>query len=85
MQTVRRLNMAAAVTTAATTLEAQALEVATALGELEKDQSTDLAPLNNVTIDTDLENNLVNITISLPVAITTTATGFSVAAEVYLT
>lgn len=77
--------MAAAVTTAATTLEAQALEVATALGELEKDQSTDLAPLNNVTIDTDLENNLVNITISLPVAITTTATGFSVAASVYLT
>ncbi|PZO33977.1 MAG: hypothetical protein DCF17_21245 [Shackletoniella antarctica] len=77
--------MAAAVTTAATTLEAQALEVATALGELEKDQSTDLAPLNNVTIDTDLENNLVNITISLPVAITTTAAGFSVAAEVYLT
>jgi hypothetical protein len=77
--------MAAAVTTAATMLEAQTLEIATALGELEKAQSTDLAPLSNVTIDTDLENNLVNITISLPVAITTTATGFSVAATAYLT
>ncbi len=77
--------MAAAIVTAGTSLEAQALEVATALGELEKDQSTDVAPLNNVTIDTDLENNLVNITISLPVAIATTASGFSVAADPYLT
>jgi hypothetical protein len=77
--------MAAAVTTSATLLEAQALEIVTALGELEKAQTTDLAPLNNVTIDTDLENDLVNITLSLPVAITTTASGFSVAATAYLT
>jgi hypothetical protein len=77
--------MAAAVTTSATILEAQALEIVTALGELEKAQTTDLAPLNNVTIDTDLENDLVNITLSLPVAITTTASGFSVAATAYLT
>jgi hypothetical protein len=77
--------MAAAVTTSATIIEAQALEIVTALGELEKAQTTDLAPLNNVTIDTDLENDLVNITLSLPVAITTTASGFSVAATAYLT
>ncbi|MFQ4134804.1 hypothetical protein PGN35_000630 [Nodosilinea sp. PGN35] len=76
--------MAAAIDTNATTLEAQVLEVATALGELEKAQSTDNVPLNNVTIDTDLENNLVTITISLPVAIATTASGFSVAADPYL-
>jgi hypothetical protein len=77
--------MAAAITTSATIIEAQALEIVTALGELEKAQTTDLAPLNNVTIDTDLENDLVNITLSLPVAITTTASGFSVAATAYLT
>ena len=77
--------MAAAITTSATIIEAQALEIVTALGELEKAQTTDLAPLNNVTIDTDLENDLVNITLSLPVAITTTSSGFSVAATAYLT
>ncbi len=76
--------MAAAIATAGTSLEAQALEIATALNESEKEQTTDLEPLNNVTIDTDLEGGLINITISLPVTIATTATGFSVSADPYL-
>ncbi|MGB3309960.1 MAG: hypothetical protein WA939_17540 [Nodosilinea sp.] len=76
--------MAAAIVTAGTSLEAQALEISTALGELEKTQSTDLEPLNNVTIDTDLETGLVNITMSLPVTVAPTASGFSVAVDPYL-
>ena len=77
--------MAAAIVTAGTTLEAQALEVATALNELERDQSTDLEPLNNVAVDLDAENSIATITISLPVTITATASGFAVAATPYLT
>lgn len=77
--------MAAAIVTAGTTLEAQALEVATALNELERDQSTDLEPLNNVAVELDAENGIATITISLPVTITGTASGFAVAATPYLT
>lgn len=76
--------MAAAIVTAGTTVEAQALEVATALNELERLQSTDLEPLNNVSVDLDAENGIATITISLPVTIAATATGFSVAATPYL-
>ena len=77
--------MAAPIASTATSIEAQTLEIATALNELEKAQSTDLAPLQNVSIDLDAENGLVNITMSLPATVTATATGFAVAAAPYLT
>ena len=77
--------MTAPIVTAGTSLEAQAIEVLTALSNTEKVQSTETEPLNNVSIDTDLEGNLVNITASIPVTVAPTATGFSVAAAPYLT
>ena len=76
--------MAAAIVTAGTTIEAQALEIATALNVLEQAQSTDLAPLNNVNVDLDAENGIATITIAMPVTIAATASGFSVAATPYL-
>lgn len=77
--------MAAPLDTAGTSLEAQLLEVATAVNVKEKAQSTEEEPLANVTIDTDLEAGVVTITASVPVTVATTATGFSVAATPYLT
>lgn len=82
--TFEDFDMAAAIVTAGTTIEAQALEVATALNELEKAQSTDLEPLSNVNVDLDAENGIATITISMPVTVASTATGFSVSATPYL-
>ncbi|QQE65728.1 hypothetical protein GFS31_24160 [Leptolyngbya sp. BL0902] len=77
--------MAAAINSTATSAEAQAIEVASALNALERAQSTDLEPLNNVQVDLDAENGLLSITMTLPVTVTATATGFAVAAVPYLT
>ena len=76
--------MAAPIVTAGTSAEAQALEIATALNSLEQAQSTEATPLNNVNVDLDVENGIATITISMPVTIAATATGFSVAAAPYL-
>lgn len=76
--------MAAAIVPAGTSLEAQLIEVATAVNVKEKEQSTPEVPLANVTIDTDLEGGLVTITATMPITVATTATGFAVAADPYL-
>lgn len=76
--------MAAPIATAGTSAEAQALEIATALNELERAQSTDAESLNNVQVDLDAENGTVNINITLPVTVSATASGFAVAAAPYL-
>jgi len=76
--------MAAAIVTAGTSLEAQALEIATALNTLERDQSTETETLNNVQVDLDAENGIVAISITMPVTVSATAAGFAVAATPYL-
>lgn len=77
--------MAAPIVTAGTSAEAQLIEIATAVNNMEKAQSTDLEPLANVTIDTDIEAGAVTITATIPVTVAATSTGFSVAAAPYLT
>ena len=76
--------MAAAVTTSATSIEGQALEIARELQNLEAAQSTADIPLNNVQIDTDIENGLVSITMSLPVALSGTGGAVTLSASEYL-
>ncbi|MFG6105671.1 hypothetical protein U2F10_25725 [Leptothoe sp. EHU-05/26/07-4] len=76
--------MAAAITTTATSIEGQALEVARELQVLEAAQSTADVPLNNVQIDTDIESGLVSITMTLPTALSGTGGAFTVSASEYL-
>lgn len=76
--------MAAAVTTSATSVEGQALEIARELQVLEAAQSTDEAPLNNVQIDTDIESGLITITMSLPAALSGTGGAVTMSASEYL-
>ena len=76
--------MAAAITTSATSIEGQALEVARELQVLEAAQSTADVPLNNVQIDTDIESGLVSITMTLPTALSGTGGAFTLSASEYL-
>ncbi|MDV3350744.1 hypothetical protein QGP82_18695 [Leptothoe sp. LEGE 181152] len=76
--------MAAAMTTSATSIEGQALEVARELQVLEAAQSTADVPLNNVQIDTDIESGLVSITMTLPTALSGTGGAFTLSASEYL-
>ncbi|MEO0348963.1 MAG: hypothetical protein AAF282_02810 [Cyanobacteria bacterium P01_A01_bin.15] len=76
--------MATAVTTTATTIEGQALEVARELQKLESAQSTAELPLNNVQIDTDIEGGLITVTMQLPVELGGTGADLTLSAGVYL-
>ena len=76
--------MAAAVTTSATTVEGQFLEVARELQGLEAAQSTADLPLNNVQIDTDIETGLVTITATLPATLSGTGGALTLTAGEYL-
>ncbi|MFG6101670.1 hypothetical protein U2F10_05420 [Leptothoe sp. EHU-05/26/07-4] len=71
-------------TTSATSIEGQALEVARELQVLEAAQSTADVPLNNVQIDTDIESGLVSITMTLPTALSGTGGAFTLSASEYL-
>lgn len=76
--------MAASVTTASTTLEAQLLEIAGEVQVLEQTQSTDELPLNNCQIDFDLEEGTVSITAILPITYAVVAGNVSIEAGTYL-
>jgi hypothetical protein len=73
--------MAAAITTSATTIEAQALEVAAAMQLLEAAEDP---VLNRVTVQPNTEAGTVSITITLPVALGQTAGVVSYTAQEYL-
>jgi hypothetical protein len=73
--------MAAAITTSATTIEAQALEVATAMQLLEAAEDP---VLNQVTVQPNTEAGTVSIAITLPVALAQTAGVVSYTAQEYL-
>lgn len=64
--------MAAAITTSATTIEGQAMEIAAALQNLERDTAKNPDGLNNVTFSIDTDANSASISIAVPV---TTAIG----------
>ena len=76
--------MAAAVSSTATTAEGQFLDIARELQVLESAQSTDETPLNNVQIDTDIENGTVTVTATLPITLGGTAGALTVTAGEYL-
>ena len=76
--------MAAAVTTSATTAEGQFLEVARELQSLEAAQSTADTPINNIQIDTDIENELVTITATLPATLSGAGGALTLTAGTYL-
>ena len=76
--------MAATVSSPATTVEGQCLEIARELQLLEAAQSTDEIPLNNVQIDTDIETGTVTVTATLPITLSGTAGALTVTAGEYL-
>ena len=79
--------MAAAITTTATTLEGQLIEVVRELEELEiaipAAQKT--AENQRLSISTDFDNALVSIAIALPVTVGGTGGAITVTAAAYLT
>lgn len=75
--------MSAAITTTATNLPAQALEVLSAL-QLAEAASTLAEKPNNVDITTDVENAQVTISLTIPVTFTASGTGIKFAAQDYL-
>ncbi len=75
--------MAAPITTTATTLEGQVLEVARSLQELELNIPPDNRP-NNVSIAPDFEALTVTISITLPIVLSGTGNQVSFAAGTYL-
>lgn len=78
--------MAASTATTATSLEGQALQIATRLQIAE--QAYNIAnpetPVNNVTITTDVENGLLTIAMSLPVVTTEVSGAITNTAIAYL-
>ena len=58
--------MAAAITTTATTIEGQFLEIAAKIQELELAVPVDTRP-NNMTLTPDLEGLVMNVTASIPI------------------
>lgn len=76
--------MAAAVTTSASSVEGQFLEVARQIQTLEAAQSTADIPLNNLQIDTDIENNQVTVTATIPVALSGSGGALTLTASEYL-
>jgi hypothetical protein len=75
--------MSAAITTTATSLPAQALEVLSAL-QVAEAASTAIEPPNNVDITTDVDNSQVTITVTLPVTFSASGTGIKFTATDYL-
>ena len=76
--------MAAPVSSTASTAEGQFLDVARELQILEAAQSTDETPLNNIQIDTDIENGTVTVSATLPITLGGAAGSLSVTAAEYL-
>lgn len=76
--------MAAAVSSTATTVEGQFLDIARELQVLEAAQSTDETPLNNVQIDTDIEAGTVTISATLPITLGGAAGAMTMTAGTYL-
>lgn len=78
--------MAASVPTTATTLEAQALQVATRLQLAE--QAYNIAnpdtPVNNITIATDVEAGTVTINLTMPVTVSDLDGTIQATANAYL-
>lgn len=66
--------MAAPITTTATTLEAQLVEVASAMVEAELAIAVETRP-DNISITPDIENGLITITANLPAAFSAGAAG----------
>jgi hypothetical protein len=75
--------MSAAITTTATNLPAQALEVLSAL-QVAEAASTLVEKPNNVDITTDVDNAQVTISVTLPVAFSASGTGIKFTATDYL-
>ena len=76
--------MAAPVSSTASTAEGQFLDVARELQILEAAQSTDETPLNNIQIDTAIENGTVTVSATLPITLGGSAGSLSVTAAEYL-
>lgn len=76
--------MATPVSSTASTAEGQFLDVARELQILEAAQSTDETPLNNIQIDTDIENGTVTVSATLPITLGGAAGSLSVTAAEYL-
>ncbi len=72
--------MAAAITTTATTLEGQALEIVREMQEAE----ALLVDVNNVQIDLDVEAGIVSLSVQLPVTLGGTGGALQIAAGTYL-
>lgn len=78
--------MATAIVTTATTLEGQMLELATK-GQLEEVEYNDANPnntVNRITISPNIEAGTVNISIDLPITITSSGNTLVVSAAPYL-
>jgi hypothetical protein len=75
--------MSAAITTTATNLPAQALEVLSAL-QVAEAASTLVEKPNKVDITTDVDNSEITISVTLPVTITGSGTGIKFTATDYL-
>lgn len=76
--------MAAPVSSTASTAEGQFLDVARELQILEAAQSTDETPLNNIQLDTDIENGTITVSATLPITLGGAAGSLSVTAAEYL-
>ncbi len=75
--------MAAAITTTATSLEGQLVEVATALAILEKDSTATPAP-NRIAIGADFENGAIVIQANLGADVEAEGAGFKLIPQTYL-
>lgn len=78
------ITMAVAVSSTATTVEGQFLDIARELQILEAAQSTDETPLNNVQLDTDIEAGTVTVSATLPITLGGSAGALTVTAAEYL-
>lgn len=75
-------NMAASITTTATTLEGQALEIVREIQVAEKAKGEEF---NNVVIQPDIESGTISISMILPASFGGTGGGFSMTVTEYLT
>ena len=76
--------MAASVSSSATTLEGQFVDIAREIQALEAAQSTDEAPINNVQIDTDIESGTITVTATIPAVLSGSAGAVTLTAGEYL-
>ena len=73
--------MAAAITTTATTLEGQAIEV---LGKMQEAEAADPAADNRVQINPDTENGQITATVVLPITFSVSGGSISQTVQEYL-